>query len=308
MSITTVAIPEALARNTVDINGEAGVGWLRRLPNLLEECAREWRLEIGPPYGELSYNYVAPVTRADGTEAVLKVGFSTSQFLGEMETMRLFDGRGSARLLAANPERGVLLLERVRPGISLAARADLTQEEAADIAAGVMRRLWRTPPGGDAFRPVDEWLSGMAERAPKLLTDTPDFPTHWLERAQALYARLAATAGPTVVLHGDLHHGNILQGGREPWLAIDGWGILGEAAWEPGPFFLNALPNPWAEGAAGTLSACLRRFATLNEMDANRVRDCGVVRAVVSAFWSLEDHGADWDAAIRCAALLDALR
>ncbi|MEA3308901.1 MAG: hypothetical protein U9Q70_05255 [Chloroflexota bacterium] len=66
-------IPESFARTTVEVHGEAGRAWLRDLPALLAACERRWALTVGPPFA-LSYNYVAPAIRADGTEVVLKAG------------------------------------------------------------------------------------------------------------------------------------------------------------------------------------------------------------------------------------------
>src|SRR5215212_5193912 len=66
-------IPAEFARRVIDVDGDEGVAWLAALPDLLDQCARRWGLTLGPPF-DLSYNYVAPAVRADGTEVVLKAG------------------------------------------------------------------------------------------------------------------------------------------------------------------------------------------------------------------------------------------
>ena len=48
---------------------------------------------------------------------------------------------------------------------------------------------------------------------------------------------------PPVVLHGDLHHFNILAAERQPWLAIDPKGVVGEPVYETGAL----LRNPWPD-------------------------------------------------------------
>jgi streptomycin 6-kinase len=42
------------------------------------------------------------------------------------------------------------------------------------------------------------------------------------------------------VLHGDLHHGNVLDFGVRGWLAIDPKGLLGERGFD----FANIFTNP----------------------------------------------------------------
>lgn len=59
-----------LARNIVDLHGEAGAEWLSRLPALLSEIGERWSLTLYPPFPELSYNYVAPARLSDGAHAV----------------------------------------------------------------------------------------------------------------------------------------------------------------------------------------------------------------------------------------------
>jgi streptomycin 6-kinase len=318
--LPALPVPERLARNVAEVHGAAGAEWLSRLPALLADCARRWDLRLLPPEAELSYNYVTPVVRAGGQEAILKVGVPSRELLGEMGVLRFYDGRGAVRLLEADAELGALLLERLRPGTPLRSlvegSGDATggdvearHDRAAAIAAGVMRRLWRPapplPPGG-AFRPAGEWLEHMVERAPRLLPGGAEGQAFrvWIDRAMAMYGELSAAAPEPVVLHGDLHYENILAATREPWLAIDAWGILAEPASEIGPFLLNAVEEPPAATSGERLARLIAIFGAELGLDRQRIRDWAIVRAVVSAFWTLEDHGARWEGGLACAEAL----
>ena len=66
-----------------------------------------------------------------------------------MRALRLYDGRGIARLLDADEEQGVLLLERLQPGIPLAQVED--DDAATRSAASVMAALWRPLPAEPLF-------------------------------------------------------------------------------------------------------------------------------------------------------------
>ncbi len=296
-------IPERFAYLTRAIYGEAGEAWLAGLPELLGECAQCWGLEVLPPF-ELSYNYVAPARRADGAPAVLKVGVPSRELLTEIAALRHYGGRGAARLLEADPGRGALLLERLLPGEPLVTLAD--DGRATEIAAEVMRALWRPPPQDGAFPHVADWLGGFGRMRRHFGGGSGPFPAPLVARAERLAAELLATADAPVLLHGDLHHFNICAAGTGTWLAIDPKGVLGEPAYEVGALLRNRLPLDAAE--AGRILA--RRLDILSGalgFDRARLRDWGLVQALLSAWWSVEDEGAGWEHALAVAELLAAL-
>ena len=148
-------VPGRLARTVLDLYGERGAAWLDGLPALVARYERRWSVTTGPPFPGLSYNYVAPAVDRAGRELVLKLGVVHPELLTEIEALRLFDGRGCVRLLAADPQDGALLLERLAPGTPLSVLDD--DEQATVIAAGVMRRLWRPLPAEHDFPTVACW-------------------------------------------------------------------------------------------------------------------------------------------------------
>ena len=98
---------------TTDFSAQHSELW-ERLPTLLEYCAQQWSLRVLPAFPNLSFNYVAPAQREDGTDVVLKIGLPHRELRTEIDALRLYAGRNSVRLLEADPEKGILLLERIR--------------------------------------------------------------------------------------------------------------------------------------------------------------------------------------------------
>ena len=340
-----LAIPDTVARFAASAYGQAGADWLRRLPTLVAECAEAWALRLGEPFSALSINFVVAASLADGTPVVLKVCFPSRELDTEIAALRLFDGRGSVRLLAHDEARGALLLERVQPGTPLGDVADDAPAMAA--FASVVGRLHRSAPAEHSFPTFADWVGNMAERAPGLIGAGGSFPFAWVERALDLFAALerrrvatsiqAAGLQPAppapglqsrdcsltgtggyvapfpprgrgvagdglVLLHGDLHQGNVLRAEREPWLAIDPKGVVGEPVWETGPLLLNVLPP--VGDAAGMRAILARRVCLLADylgVDRERIVAAGIVRAVLAAFWSVESEGDFWQGAIAVA-------
>lgn len=226
----------------------------------------------------------------------------------EIEALLIYDGRGSARLLNVDQELGALLLERLDPGTPLADLAD--DEEATRIAAGVMRQLWRPVPAGHPFPTVGRWAKGMARLRQHYGGGTGPLPSALVDRAERLFAELLDTMEKPVLLHGDLHHWNILSARRRPWLAIDPKGVVGEPAYEAGALLRNMAPHLLSQpqDARRALRLITRRAEILAEelgFDRARILGWGLAQAVLSAWWNIEDHGRDWEWGIHCAALLD---
>ncbi len=298
-------IPKAFAARMIEVHGERGAEWLRELPALVEELTARWGLRVGEPFAALSYNYVAPAERADGTPAVLKVGVPHKELFSEMEALRLYAGHGMARLLEADRERAAMLLDRLRPGTPLLKLAD--DEQATRIAAQVMRGLWRpiAPEEERHFPTTRDWAAGLGRLRARFGGGTGPLPAPLVERAEAVFAELHASAAEQVLLHGDLHHENILRGERAPWLAIDPKGLIGEPAYEPGALLRNPLPALIERPDA--LAVERRRIAILAAslgLDAARTTAWAFAQAVLSAWWTIEDHGHGWEPAIACAELL----
>jgi streptomycin 6-kinase len=179
--------------------------------------------------------------------------------------------------------------------------------QATSIAAAVMRGLWRPAPANHAFPTTADWFRGFARLRARSGGGTGPLPPRLFAHAEALFADLLAPQAEPVVLHGDLHHGNILTAQRQPWLAIDPKGLVGEPAYEVGallfnPSRLQADPEP-----GPILARRVDQLADELGLDRTRVRAWGVAQAVLSACWSLEDHGHGWEWAIRCTELLAAL-
>jgi streptomycin 6-kinase len=283
--------------------GPAGTDWLAGLPALLSEYERRWDVTIGPPF-PLGYNYVAPARCRDGTEVVLKAGVPGSELFCEIRALFFFDGRGMVRLLRADEDAGVFLLERIAPGTPLAELSD--DAEKTRIAARVMRALWRPPPRDHRFPDLATWGLAFGRIRERFHGGSGPLPARLFARAESLFAELARSQAQPVLLHGDLHPWNILRAGREPWLGVDPKGVVGEPAYEVGTWMRNAVPDADPlSGARGMLASRLEIFADELGLDRQRLLAWSLAQAVLSACWTVEDHETDWESAIAIAEILE---
>lgn len=249
--------------------------------------ARDWGLALGPALGGATRGLVQAVTLADGTSAVLKLGKPGQGVAAQAAALAAWGGAGAARLLRADPARGALLLERLSPGTPLAALCAAGEDERASaVLAGLMQRLHRPPPALPLARAAGWWRAIAACRDPRLDPGQRD-------RALGLWRELAADAPPPVLLHGDLHHGNVLADGAG-WRAVDPYAVVGEAAFDAAAALTE--PAAWLarrRDAAAILARRLALFAERVGLPADRLAAWGFAIAVLKTVWAIEDEAGE---------------
>jgi len=273
-------LPSTFVRNVRGAFGTGGQAWLETLPDLVDEAVRCWGLTDVQPVPDLSYNWVAFASDGSGNERVLKLGVPNRELTGEIAALRYYAGQGAVRLLEADPEQGMLLLERLRPGRMLSSLPD--DEHATSIAAQVMTRLHSPAPEKGDFITLRDWFSGLRGLRQRFEGGTGPFPERVVETAEGLIADFFTEDRPQVLLHGDFHHFNIPE-------------------YEVGPL----LVNPWERLLQqDAVPLTYSRLAILSErlgFETERMRGWAIAHAVLSAWWSLNEAGADWEYAMHCA-------
>ena len=226
---------------------------------------------------ETPSSLLLPVRR-DGVPAMLKIARADEERRGAA-LMAWWNGDGAARVFAQHGP--ALLLERATGSRSLAAMVAAGQDdEASSILCEVTARLHapRAATQPDLV-PLARWFEALA----------PAARTHGGLLAQADAAAQALLANPrdVVVLHGDIHHGNVLDGGERGWLAIDPKGLLGERTFD----YVNILRNPDAATALapGRFDRQVAVLADATSLDRRRLLQWTLAFAGLSAAWHLVD-------------------
>jgi streptomycin 6-kinase len=256
-----------------------GADWLNRLPGLAEECAEQWSLRLGEPFEGSHVSLVAAAELPDGTRAVLKINFPEPESEHEADALEHWQGEGAVRLIAHDPDRRALVVERCEPGTPLSQVND--HDAAMRIAARVLRRIWRPPPAEHVFRP----LGVEAARWEVELRDAWEqlgrpFDADLLEEAVAACRELGSDQGEPVVLHQDFHGGNVLRAEREPWLAIDPKPLVGEREFDAASLLRDRRDLLVQQGAGRIVRRRLDVLASELDLDRERMRRWGIAHAL----------------------------
>ena len=269
-----------------------GAEWLANLPTLVAASTERWSLRITSLFeAPRMIGFVAAVAREDGSVAVLKINGPDRESDHEAGALAFWNGHGAARLLASDETERSLLLERCMPGTPLWDVDD--DDEATRIAASMLRLIWRTP---DVKHPFDS-VAAEARRWSEQLPVTQQrlerpFESRLLDEALGACRDLVADPVDPVVVHQDLHGGNILRAARDPWLVIDPKPLIGERA-----FDVASLVRDRRDVLAGPdgLSIVRRRLDILADelaLERERMRLWSLVHALA---WGFEDGGDEFD-------------
>jgi len=176
-----------------------------------------------------------------------------------------------------------MLLERCVPGTSL---REIPEAEQDAVIAGLLRRMWRRPPAVHPFRSLETMLAHWSAEAEGSIAhaDDPGLVREGIE----LFHSLPCAATQRVVLATDLHAGNVLRSGREPWLVIDPKPFLGDPAYDATQHLLNCGDRLLAQP-----DQTIKKFAELLEVNAERVGLWTFARVAVSSA-AVDSSEADW--------------
>ncbi|GAB2622373.1 aminoglycoside phosphotransferase family protein [Pseudactinotalea suaedae] len=224
----------------------SGDTWLITAPGLVDELTELWTLTVTGPatYGNTSL--VLPVTSPQGP-AVLKLAWPHPELREEHRALTLWGGRGAVRLLAADPSRSALLLERLEPRDLGGPPVSVLDscEEIGRVAATL-------------DRPAPAWLRQRASEHLRTLAADIDalrtgphshaLPRRLLERGRSLALDLAAEPDIDArLVHADLHQHNVLwRPDPGEWVAIDPHATAADPTWVVAP----ALWNRWEDAVA----------------------------------------------------------
>lgn len=244
-----------------------------------------WEIEVSGPVDDHAFAWWA---MRQGHHVVVKAGDASAR-AREAEALCAL-GSGAAPVVAFDASLGLLVTQRILPGddIRPLSRAD---DDAATRHVAQLAVLLRKDQGIGDLPPLSDigqaFGGARNARVPDRIRDT----------AEALFRELIATSADDVVLHGDLHHMNVLHAGDE-WRAIDPHGWIGDPAFEAAAL----LANPRGlveEGDARFMDGrdLARRsgrraaiYAEVAGLDVDRVRAWGLVGCVIAELWMLESH------------------
>jgi len=256
---------------------------------MFEKYLEQWQLT---PDGDpiiTRGSRLLPVRMA-GVPAMLKIALDAEEKFGGA-LMAWWGGQGAARVFAH--EEDALLMERAEGpssllDMALAGRDDEASRIVCDVTARLHAPRLHPPP---ALVPLAQWFQALPLAAASGSGEHHGSSGNIFSLCAAMAARLLESPRDVVVLHGDIHHRNILDFGARGWLAIDPKRVIGERGFDYANLFCN--PELATVRAPGRLTRQLEVVAEAAGLERKRLLQWIVAYAGLSAAWFLEDGDAE---------------
>lgn len=240
-----------------------------------------WALTIDGQPLSTPRGVLLPV-RQCGTPAMLKIALAPEEVAGA-RLMAWWNGNGAAPVLAQEGP-ALLMLRATGPESLVEMARGERDEEATRILCTAAARLHvhlHLPSAQPlpSLVPLAQWFQGLLVKT--------DEPASLLGLCATTARELLAAPRDVTVLHGDLHHGNVLDFGPLGWLAIDPKGLHGERGFD----YANILSNPDRASALvpGRFAHRMATIAEVSGIEQRRLLQWVLAWSGLSAVWSMED-------------------
>ncbi len=274
-----------LISNVKAIYGEVGSVWLKNVPEIIQKLASKHAFRFKHVMPNLTYNFVGLVEDLNsGENAILKMAPTNQMLETEAKWLQSFD-KDVPNIYWVDDAQPAFLMEYLLPGQPLKSLVKENDDEATRIIAGIINDL-------QAHQQKDLPVMHLSEHVITLAILENRVDNQILSKAQSLFKDLSKPSEHDVLLHGDLHHDNILSCGSG-WKVIDPHGYIGDPAFEIGPMIYNpgGVFFPQKYTLAQTLDRRLSILAQALPFDAARIKAWAFCMTMLSMAWTVEGHG-----------------
>lgn len=255
--MTEVDLEDISARLVSRFGADAD-GWLAGVPALASSLAARWDFELGELFESGASSVVLRCRWSDGTPAVLKLSPDGALLTKQLEMLRVFAPSGRVpAVLAADADAGAMVLEEIQPGTPA---EDLPLPSLPGRWAGLLTALHSVTPPADWPWSLRGRFEESFDRIGKRITEPAIAakigPDTW-QRAIGRCEKLLDTQTGVVLLHGDLHLGNALDGGPRGLIAIDPKACVGDPCFDAVDYVVSGAGHEGVEDRCHTVAnAC----------------------------------------------------
>lgn len=278
---------ERLQKKVALIFGDEGRAWLREIPDQLRRAAARWQLSRLQRIDADTVSVVLFAESALHGPAVLKIGVRHKELIHGAEALRDLDSDRVCRIYDWREDDNALLMERLSERTLWQEReAEYRWQVAAPFLRDTPRPLRRSYP----YPVFGEQLAYSIDLTRRMNICGPAF-LDILGLAEQKWQQFQAQNRPLLLIHGDLHHQNILRciDNENEWKLIDPHGRLAQGILEIGPFLGNEWELYREDERLPAMDCCLAYLAgTLDESFAD-MRLAAGLHVVLSTCWHLED-------------------
>lgn len=212
-----------------------GQDFYEKVQEDIEYYAKKWKLEILQLIDYFSVNCIF-ICRSEGFgNAILKIGKPCREVLTEFNTLLEYKGRRFCKVFDSDIDNGVILEELIVPGIQL--RDEKVLDKRLSIFSSLYKQLHIEPANSELYPTYTDWVIRITE----YMSKREDYKElyAYMKKAKDICLSLNSKYTKKMLLHGDLHHDNILLSNNGEYKIIDPKGVIGDPIFDVPRFILN---------------------------------------------------------------------
>jgi streptomycin 6-kinase len=251
----------------------------------LKHYAHQWGLSDPTHLASTHTSHVYRVKRA-GEPCVLKILTAEGvEYEGQSyKHLKYFNGEGAVRLLGA--DAGALLLEDLGANNLSSVVETEGDERACHILCDLLDILHSKKP-----KSLPEGIHDLSGQFKSLFNRVEKGGAEpFFIRGAKIARELIETEGPKVLLHGDIHHLNILKSPTRGWLVIDPQAFYAERTYDVANMFFNPNMHPDLIESPDRIKKVAEIFSNRLGVDKNRVLKFAYVHGALSVSWQYDDN------------------
>lgn len=214
---------------------------------------------------------------------VLKI-FGPDSFEDEkdgIEFLNILNGQACVKAIEYN-ENGLLMEYLDGPTLDTLV-IDGQDDEASEIIAKILNQIHAIPiPKELNFRTLETRFESLFEYAQKHQDSV-------FEHAARLAKKLLKNQTDICLLHGDMHHSNVMKGPDGGWIAIDPKGLVGDPAYDAANTFRNPHTAPDIVESEDRFLKQTKIVSDIMDIDHQKIINYAFVQSCLSISWSLKD-------------------
>ncbi len=221
------------------------------------------------------------VYAADSPEfgpVILKRDANIPQLKSEYKMLSRLNGNRCCRAYAFDEVNGLLLEERLLPGTVL--REEISLERRINAFADVFRAIHTPETEGETYL---DWLDAAKDNCKDAAWSARAYYAH------AICRELFEKYADRMLLHGDLHHDNILLCADGSYAIIDPKAVVGPAILDIPRFILNEIGDAPAETAAPHIQNVIRLIAVRLSYPEKDIAKGFIMESILENLWNMED-------------------
>ena len=232
-------------------------------------------------------------------QVILKILFNTEfdEDLKEITSLIQFQGENFCKLYAYSLEDKVYIMERITPADTLYESA--VRDERIKIIGSIFKSLHKANVPDSLFPTYTEWLEA-AKEGTKNRTDCEELRPY-PEIAGSMLKDLCQTYSRNVLLHGDLHHENILKNENGGYTVIDPKGVIGDPVFDLSRFILDEFRDNLVSEPKENILAFVKNLGNSVDIPFETLLRCLFIETVI---WLFREELANGESLEECASLI----